>query len=101
MRELEISVDLDALRTHLRGMNDSELLAFGNQMHHRVYLLTYDGTANRAFRHSRFGLTKRGMNGGQGIRRPRNSRLAPKERLEWLPSNLETAFSSKIAQVRL
>jgi hypothetical protein len=43
MRELEISVDLGALRIRLGGMNDSELLAFGNQMHHLVYPLTYDG----------------------------------------------------------
>jgi hypothetical protein len=35
MRELQISVDLGALRIRLGGMNDSELFAFGNQMHDR------------------------------------------------------------------
>lgn len=40
-RELEISVDLDALRSRLQTMTDDELLAFGKQMRGLVYPLTY------------------------------------------------------------
>lgn len=42
-RELDVSVDLDALRARLRSMSDAELLAFGKQMRSLVYPLTYDG----------------------------------------------------------
>lgn len=42
MRELEMSVDLPALRTRLEAMTDDELAAFGKQMHGLVYPLTYD-----------------------------------------------------------
>lgn len=40
-RELDVSVDLDALRARLRTMTDAELLAFGRQMRSLVYPLTY------------------------------------------------------------
>ena len=40
-RELDVSVDLDALRSRLQLMTDDELLAFGKQMRSLVYPLTY------------------------------------------------------------
>lgn len=42
-RELDVSVDLDALRARLQAMREDELLAFGKQMRSLVYPLTYDG----------------------------------------------------------
>jgi len=42
-RELNLSVDLDALRARLRAMTDAELRAFGRKMCALVYPLTYDG----------------------------------------------------------
>jgi len=43
MKELEPSVDLDALRTRLQAMSDDELVKFGNKMKKLVYPRTYDG----------------------------------------------------------
>ena len=40
-RELEIFVDVNALRARLRAMMDVALLAFGKQMHALCYPLTY------------------------------------------------------------
>lgn len=40
-KELDVSIDLDALRPRLRGMTDDELLRFGREMHRLVYPLTY------------------------------------------------------------
>ena len=37
MRELEIRVDLPALRTRLQAMSDDELVEFGNEMKKLVY----------------------------------------------------------------
>ena len=40
-RELNLSMDLDALRERLRAMTDGELLKFGKQMHALCYPRTY------------------------------------------------------------
>lgn len=40
-REVDISVDLDALRERLRGMSHNELLRFGRLMRSLVYPLTF------------------------------------------------------------
>ena len=40
-RELNLSMDLDALRERLRAMTDGELLRFGKQMHALCYPRTY------------------------------------------------------------
>lgn len=40
-RELEISVNLDALRKRLQGMTDDELLMFGRRMRSLCHPLTY------------------------------------------------------------
>lgn len=42
-RELEISIDLAAVRSRLQSMTDAELLAFGKQMHELVYPITFGG----------------------------------------------------------
>jgi hypothetical protein len=40
-RELDISVDLDALRARLQDITDRELVEFGKEMHALVFPLTY------------------------------------------------------------
>lgn len=40
-RELDVSVDVDALRVRLAAMSHDDLLRFGQQMHDLVYPLTY------------------------------------------------------------
>jgi hypothetical protein len=45
-KELDVSVDLDALRARLHAMTDDKLLTFGKQMRSLVYPLTYDGHGN-------------------------------------------------------
>jgi len=41
MRELELSVDLDALRDRLKSMSDDELVKFGKEMTKLVYPFTH------------------------------------------------------------
>jgi hypothetical protein len=43
------SLDLDALRSRLRGITESELLAFGKQMHSLSFPLTYDFRSKPTF----------------------------------------------------
>ena len=43
MRQLEVSVDVEALRTRLQAMSDDELMQFGNEMKKLVYPPTYEG----------------------------------------------------------
>lgn len=40
-REIDVSVDLDALRIRLQEMTDDELVKFGREMRRLVYPLTY------------------------------------------------------------
>jgi hypothetical protein len=40
-RELDVSVDLDALRSRLQKMTDEELIIFGMEMRHLVYPLRF------------------------------------------------------------
>jgi len=41
MRELELSVDLDALRARLKAMSDDELVKFGKEMTGLVHPLAF------------------------------------------------------------
>ena len=45
-RELDVSVDLAALRNRPQEMSEAELLAFGKQMWDLVYPLTYRADGN-------------------------------------------------------
>jgi hypothetical protein len=38
---LKSTLDIDAVRAHLKAMSDAELLAFGKQMHELVYPLSH------------------------------------------------------------
>jgi hypothetical protein len=47
VRELESSVDLDALRVRLQKMSDEELLKFGREMHALAHRRTRDHRAKQ------------------------------------------------------